>query len=121
MDFTKENAIFLVAKCINEKIKMIIANGVLKGVSYGFVKFNYLSSEGFEIMGLVGSNRLGVYEIDFGWGRPAKVDIMPVDRGLTIDLVESKYGKGGIEGWLVLNKHEIDLFRTLFLEGLCIN
>jgi len=44
LDFTKENAIFLVAKCINEKIKMIIANGVLKGVSYGFVKFNYLSS-----------------------------------------------------------------------------
>ncbi|GAU19868.1 hypothetical protein TSUD_170940 [Trifolium subterraneum] len=77
-----------------------------------------MTSEGFEIIGVAGSNRFGVYEIDFGWGRPEKVEIVSVDRGLTIGLAESKNGKGGIEVGLVLNKHAMDIFSTLFLEGL---
>ncbi|KOM29968.1 hypothetical protein LR48_Vigan843s003000 [Vigna angularis] len=36
------------------------------------------------------SNRFGVYETDFGWGRPAKVEITSIDRGLTIGMAESK-------------------------------
>jgi hypothetical protein len=72
-------------------------------------------------MGLAGSNRFGVYEIDFGWGRPEKVEIVSIDRGLTIGLAESKDGRGGVEVGLVLNKHVMDLFSTLFLEGLCVN
>ncbi|RHN44417.1 putative isoflavone-7-O-beta-glucoside 6''-O-malonyltransferase [Medicago truncatula] len=120
-DYINEDGVFLVAKCIHEKIKMINEKGGLEGASDGFSKFNYLSTEGFEIIGVAGSNRFGVYEIDFGWGRPTKVEIVSVDRGLTIGLAESKDGKGGIEVGLVLNKHVMDLFKTLFLEGLHIN
>ncbi|CAJ2669115.1 unnamed protein product [Trifolium pratense] len=120
-DFIKEDAVFLVARSIHEKIKMINEKGVLEGAENLFDDFISIISEGFQIMGLAGSNRFGVYEIDFGWGRPEKVEIVSVDRGLTIGLADSKDGKGGVEVGLVLNEHVMDLFSTLFLEGLCVN
>ncbi|CAJ2669065.1 unnamed protein product [Trifolium pratense] len=117
-DFIKEDGVFLVAKSIHEKIVMINGKGALEGTNDAFDKYTSMTSEGIEIIGVAGSNRFGVYEIDFGWGRPEKVEIVSVDRGLTIGLAESKNGKGGIEVGLVLNKHAMDLFTTLFLEGL---
>ena len=121
-DFIKEDGVFLVAKSIYEKTKMINEKGFLEGaINDMFDKVISLSSEGFEIMGVAGSHRFGVYEIDFGWGRPEKVEIVSIDRGLTIGLAESKDGGGGIEVGLVLNKPEMDIFSTLFLEGLSNN
>jgi len=111
---------FTNAKCIYEKIKMINDNGVFKGSSNNlFEKYVSLIDEGFEVFGVAGSNKFSVYETAFGWGRPKKVEIVSVDRGLTIGLAESKDGHGGVEVGLVLNKHVMDLFGTLFLEGLC--
>jgi len=121
LDYINEDGVFLVAKCIHEKIKMITEKGVLDGASDMFDKFISLATEKLEMMGVAGSNRFGVYEIDFGWGRPSKVEIVSADRGLTIALAESKDSKGGVEVGIVQNKHVMDLFKTLFVEGLCIN
>ncbi|CAI8591933.1 unnamed protein product [Vicia faba] len=118
LDFIKEDGVLLVAKCIHEKIMMIDEKGVLEGAKDCINKFISLTSEGYEVMGVAGSNRFGVYETDFGWGRPEKVEIVSIDRGLTIGLAESKDGNGGIEVGVVLNKDVMDLFSTLFLEGL---
>ncbi|XP_058736465.1 phenolic glucoside malonyltransferase 1-like [Vicia villosa] len=119
LDFNKEDGVFVVAKCIYEKIKMIKEKGVFEGkILDVFVKYYSLNSEGYEIIGVTGSNRFGVYEIDFGLGRPEKVEIVSTDRSLTIGLAESKDGNGGVEVGLVPNKHVMDLFSTLFLEGL---
>ncbi|CAI8591932.1 unnamed protein product [Vicia faba] len=113
LDFIKEDGDFLVAKCMHEKIKMMNQNG--------FDKFSPMPNEGVEVMGVAGSNRFGVYEIDFGWGRPEKVEIVSIDRGLTIGLTKSKDGNGGIEVGVVLNKDVMDHFSHLFLEGLSSN
>ncbi|WJX75335.1 hypothetical protein P8452_58876 [Trifolium repens] len=121
LDFIKEDGVFLVAKSIHDKIKMINDKGVLEGVKERPSKYTSLSSEGFQIIGQTGSNRFGVYGIDFGWGKPTKVEIISVDRGLNIGLAESKNESGGVEVGLVLNKHVMNLFSILFHEGLCIN
>lgn len=122
MDFIKEDGVFLVAKCIFEKIKMIKENGVLEGSIFdGLDKQSSLNKEGYEIFVVSGSNRFGVYENDFGYGRPEKVEIVSIDKALSIGLGDSKDGNGGVEIGLVLNKHVMDLFSTLFLEGLCGN
>ncbi|CAK8540741.1 unnamed protein product [Lathyrus sativus] len=118
LDFIKEDGVLLVAKCIHEKIMMIDEKGVLEGAKDCINKFISLEREGFEVMGVAGSNRFGVYEIDFGWGRPEKVEIVSIDRGLTIGLAESKDGNGGIEVGVVLKKDVMDLFSNLFLEEL---
>ncbi|CAK8540740.1 unnamed protein product [Lathyrus sativus] len=121
LDFIKEDGLNLVTKSIYDQIKLIKEKGVFEGIKDVFAKYTCLASEGVEIIGVAGSNRFGVYETDFGWGMPEKVEIVSIDRGLTIGLAESKDGNGGIEIGLVLNKHVMDLFRTLFLEGLSID
>jgi hypothetical protein len=73
--------------------------------------------EGIKPISVAGSTRFGVYEIDFGFGRPEKVEITSIDRGLT----ESKDLKGGVEVGPVLNKHVMDLFHTIFHEGICFD
>ncbi|XWS30163.1 hypothetical protein CRYUN_Cryun24cG0094200 [Craigia yunnanensis] len=65
-----------------------------------------------------GSPRFGVYEVDFGWGKPRKVEIISIDRSGAISLAESRDGSRGIEIGLALNKHEMEIFTSLFLDGL---
>jgi hypothetical protein len=121
LDFIKEDGVILVTKSIHDKIKMLNDKGLIEGLKDSASKYSSLSSEKVEYIGLVGSNRFGVYETDFGWGKPAKVEIVSIDRGLTIGLAESKDGSGGVEVGLILNKNVMNLFSTLFREGLCIN
>jgi hypothetical protein len=121
LDFIKEDGVFLVTKSIHDKIKMLNDKGLIEGLKDSASKYTSLSSEKVEYIGLVGSNRFGVYETDFGWGKPAKVEIVSIDRSLTIGLTESKDGSGGVEVGLILNKNVMNLFSTLFREGLCIN
>ncbi|XP_061365901.1 malonyl-CoA:anthocyanidin 5-O-glucoside-6''-O-malonyltransferase-like [Gastrolobium bilobum] len=119
-DYTKEDGFVIVAKCIHNKIKSF-DKGVFGGTGDAFSRLKALKSEGVELMGLAGSNRFGVYGTDFGWGRPAKVEIISVDRGLTFGLAESKDGKCGVEVGLVLNKNVMEHFNTLFHGGLRVD
>ncbi|KAJ1435335.1 Transferase [Sesbania bispinosa] len=122
-DFTKEDGVVLVAKKIYSEIKMLNneEKRAIDGIETTMSRYVSLLSEGVKAMGVAGSTRFGVYGIDFGWGRPSKVEIVSVDRGLTIGIAESKDGKGGVEVGLVLNKHVMDLFSTFFHAGLCFD
>ncbi|KAK7340654.1 hypothetical protein VNO77_21363 [Canavalia gladiata] len=117
LDFIKEEGVVIVAKSIHDKIKML-EKGVFQGSENLCSRFISLAKERVEVIGAAGSNRFGVYGIDFGWGKPSKVEIASVDRGLAIALAESRDGKGGVEVGLVLNKYVMDLFGSLFRGGL---
>ncbi|KAL5167426.1 Phenolic glucoside malonyltransferase 1 [Glycine soja] len=116
-DFIKDDGVAIVAKRIWSKIKTL-DKGALNGLDTIFSRFMTMRSEGTMAIGVAGSNRFGVYETDFGWGRPSKVEITSIDRGLNIGLAESKDGRGGVEVGLALNKHVMDLFHTIFHAGL---
>ncbi|CAH8363826.1 unnamed protein product [Eruca vesicaria subsp. sativa] len=66
---------------------------------------------------LAGSTRLGVYESDFGWGRPVKVDVVSIE-GDRISMAERRDESGGIELGVCMKKAELDLVMTLFYSGL---
>ncbi|KAL2329863.1 hypothetical protein Fmac_017444 [Flemingia macrophylla] len=116
-DFVKEEGVVAIAKSIHGKIKEISEEGVFCDSNLSS-KYEAWIKGGVEIFGIAGSNRFGVYGTDFGWGKPAKVEIPSVDRGLTIGLAESKDEKGGVEVGLVLDKDVMNLFATLFRGGL---
>ncbi|CAN0916583.1 Malonyl-CoA:anthocyanidin 5-O-glucoside-6''-O-malonyltransferase [Linum grandiflorum] len=67
---------------------------------------------------VAGSPRLGVYDVDFGFGRPEKVEITSVDRGSGMSMVESGDGSGGVEVGVVMLRHEMDKFASSFVDGL---
>lgn len=54
-----------------------------------------LAKTGVQIIGVALYNRFGVYGTNFGWGKPSKVEIAMVDKGLCFGLAESKDGDGG--------------------------
>ncbi|CAN6938065.1 unnamed protein product [Brassica oleracea] len=66
---------------------------------------------------VAGSTRLGVYESDFGWGRPVKVDAVSID-GNKISMAERRDESGGIEIGMCMNKAEVDIVLSLFSSGL---
>ncbi|KAF2606176.1 hypothetical protein F2Q68_00044685 [Brassica cretica] len=63
------------------------------------------------------SNRFGVYESDFGWGRPVKVDVVSI-RGDGISMAEKSDDSGGVEIGLCMKKADMDIVFTLFNCGL---
>ncbi|KAF8389927.1 hypothetical protein HHK36_024446 [Tetracentron sinense] len=60
------------------------------------------------LMGIAGSTRFGVYETDFGWGRPTKVETPSIDITGSISLAESRDGSGGVQVGLALNKLKME-------------
>ncbi|CAK8533373.1 unnamed protein product [Lathyrus sativus] len=101
---------------INEGLNKV-KNGVLDGAENWL--HNMLNSkERFKLYSTAGSPRFEVYDIDFGFGKPKKVDMTSTDKTGAFSLSESKNQNGGIEIGLALNKHEMEAFSTLFVQGL---
>ncbi|KAK7374622.1 hypothetical protein VNO80_08058 [Phaseolus coccineus] len=117
-EFLEEDGFVIIAKSIHSKIKQMLDEGVFHGADTAVPRYVILAKEGVEIIGIAGSNRFGVYENDFGWGKPSKVEIASIDRALTIALAENRDDKGGVEVGVVLKKPVMKLFGTLFYGGL---
>ncbi|CAN7123000.1 unnamed protein product [Brassica rapa subsp. narinosa] len=102
-----------------------ILSGLVKGLSSR--RIETIAEEfkiGFDSMGVAsqfgtvaGSTRLGVYDSDFGWGRPVKVDVVSID-GERISMAERRDGSGGVEIGMCLKKSDMDIVLTLFNNGL---
>ncbi|CAA7014332.1 unnamed protein product [Microthlaspi erraticum] len=102
-----------------------ILSGLVKGLSSR--KIETIAKEfadGFDSQGessqfwsVAGSNRLGVYESDFGWGRPVKVDVVSIDQG-AMSMAESRDESGGVEIGMCLKKAEMDIVLSIFNNGL---
>ncbi|KAG2321602.1 hypothetical protein Bca52824_014815 [Brassica carinata] len=102
-----------------------ILSGLVKGFSSRKIetiaeeyKMVFDSADGSSQFGAVaGSTRLGVYESDFGWGKPVKVDAVSID-GSKISMAERRDESGGVEIGMCMNKAELDIVLALFSTGL---
>ncbi|KAI4352454.1 hypothetical protein L6164_006704 [Bauhinia variegata] len=103
-------------EAISEALTGLEENGVLSEAAKLFTD-NANPAED-RIVGIAGSPRFEVYGIDFGWGRPKKVDITSIDKTGAFSLAESKHGNGAIELGLVLDKSVMEAFAALFAQGL---
>ncbi|XP_010918788.1 anthocyanin 5-aromatic acyltransferase [Elaeis guineensis] len=77
--------------------------------------YNYASARALTV---AGSPKLGMYEVDFGWGRPRKVEVISIERTGALSLAESREEKGGIEVGLALPSHEMEEFVSFFVDKL---
>ncbi|XP_015866060.3 phenolic glucoside malonyltransferase 1-like [Ziziphus jujuba] len=111
-----QDGLAIVAAKIGEVIKGL-ENGVLEGAEKRLSNWGSLGG-GAQVIGVSGSYRFGLYSLDFGWGKPKKMEITSIDRNGAFSMAESRDGSGGVEIGLVLKKHEMELFGSLFHEGL---
>ncbi|KAJ8509937.1 hypothetical protein OPV22_000371 [Ensete ventricosum] len=110
-----DDGVFAAAEAIGRAIKGL-EHGILKGAEGWLQKIVSLTPE--RPMSIAGSPRYRVYDADFGWGRPIKVEMTSIEKTPgTVSLAESRDGGGGggIEMGLVLPKRDMDEFARAFV------
>ncbi|KAK7266564.1 hypothetical protein RIF29_19212 [Crotalaria pallida] len=95
---------------------VIAEGGILDGAENWISSMHTMPEDRY--FSTAGSPRFEVYSIDFGWGRPKKVDVTSIDRTGAFSLSESRNNNKGIEIGLTLKKHEMEVFNALFAQGL---
>ncbi|XP_007043459.2 PREDICTED: coumaroyl-CoA:anthocyanidin 3-O-glucoside-6''-O-coumaroyltransferase 1 [Theobroma cacao] len=111
-----ENGILLASKVIGNKIKEMERSG-LRGAEH-WISSLVERMKSRRLTAVAGSPKFHVYDTDFGWGRPCKVELTHIDYDGAISLAECKDEPGGIEVGLALNKNQMDEFITIFEQSL---
>ncbi|KAJ4756145.1 hypothetical protein LUZ62_090550 [Rhynchospora pubera] len=79
--------------------------------------FEHASLRG-RILSVAGSPKFKVYDVNFGLGRPCKVEIISATKTGAMSVAESRGEQGGIEVGIAFPKAEMDCFKNYFFEGL---
>ncbi|KAG4911721.1 hypothetical protein AAZX31_19G028300 [Glycine max] len=115
MKLLRDDAFINALEGINEAMKKL-EDGVLNGAVTLSTMMQIARDN--RILTTAGSPRFEVYSIDFGWGRPKKVDMTSIGKTGAFGVSESRNDTGGIEVSLVLNKQEMETFTAHFTQGL---
>lgn len=111
-----ENGIFAAVKAIGNRVREL-ESGALKGAEKWLLEWKEISELG-HLITVAGSPRLGVYETDFGWGRPKKSEVVQIDVSGGISLAECRDEDGAIEVSLALSRTNMDNFIAILEETL---
>ncbi|XP_059301404.1 phenolic glucoside malonyltransferase 1-like [Lycium ferocissimum] len=71
-------------------------------------------------LSIAGSLKFDLYVVDFGWGRPEKVEFISIDgaTGISMSLSKSKESDGDLEVGLSLSETRMSAFAAIFTHGL---
>ncbi|RRT37256.1 hypothetical protein B296_00047816 [Ensete ventricosum] len=114
-ELTGEDGVSAAAMAISKAVQRFI-DGPLEGADEVPEKYKAVASE--QVFSVAGSPKLGVYEVDFGWGKPKKVEIISIARTGAMSVAESREEEGGVEIGLVLPKLDMDKLKAHFSSGL---
>ncbi|KAJ3692230.1 hypothetical protein LUZ60_012580 [Juncus effusus] len=115
-DLISDNGLFLAAEAIGKSIE---------GLSVGKLRENWFKAvELFSnrpcLLTTAGSPKFRVYEMDFGWGKPVRVDMFSISKTGALAMAESGDVQGGVEIGLALPQHVMDCFEKCFVSDLQI-
>ncbi|KAF6150524.1 hypothetical protein GIB67_030325 [Kingdonia uniflora] len=114
IDLTDDDGVAVAAEVITKGIKTAMIMKSSAGSDMKMVDLFKMASE--RIITVAGSPILRLYDTDFGWGRPTKVDIVSICDTGAISLSERRDGEAGLEVGLSLKKEEMEAFASLFSE-----
>lgn len=109
-------AVESIGKAISETIKN--KDGVLKNAELWFeMQFKTPAKISAKI-GVAGTPKLKIYDIDFGWGKPKKYETISIDSNGSISINACKESPEDLEISLSLPAKQMDAFLTIFNNGL---
>lgn len=107
-----EDGVVVAAKAIGKTIRELDED-VLRGAEKWISEWEELLVSNVHVM-VVGSPKVNLYDMDFGWGKPNKIEKISSDSVTSICLCESREFEGGIEVGVCLDKSSMDCFTSLF-------
>ncbi|KAL3509529.1 hypothetical protein ACH5RR_028930 [Cinchona calisaya] len=116
----EEEGFFIASKLMGEAIRDKLhdnkKDGFLNGAEKWVTEFEGLNPE--RLVGVAGSPKFAVYDMDFGWGKPEKSEVVSIDASGSISLNECRDFKGDLEVGLSFPKIKMEAFATIFANGL---
>ncbi|XP_055961547.1 phenolic glucoside malonyltransferase 1-like isoform X2 [Mercurialis annua] len=113
-DFVDENGVATVAEKLSDYINGL-EKGLLEGAKERLERLSHIGDDLLKF-GVAGATRLAFYNMDFGWGKPVKVEIPSINVN-ALSVMEGREGNG-VEIGLGLMKNEMEAFASFFAQGL---
>ncbi|KAJ7965038.1 Malonyl-coenzyme:anthocyanin 5-O-glucoside-6'''-O-malonyltransferase [Quillaja saponaria] len=115
-----ENGIVEAAKAIGNKIKELNKNGVMKGPETWPLDFTEKLSSRRGLLA-AGTPKMGLYETDFGVGRPKKCEFLDLQGGKSFAIFDSKdRNGGGVEVGFAFERTKLNNFIEIIQQSLKI-
>ncbi|CAA2986779.1 malonyl-coenzyme:anthocyanin 5-O-glucoside-6 -O-malonyltransferase-like [Olea europaea subsp. europaea] len=119
-ELIENDGFFIAAESVAEIIRIKVKNKdeMMKGAA------NWLAELGELLMGkrnlsVAGSPKFNLYDVDYGWGRPKKMEAVSIDGDHdSFSLCKFQDSEGGLEIGLSLPKTKMDAFAAIFASGL---
>ncbi|KAF5481182.1 hypothetical protein F2P56_001854 [Juglans regia] len=111
-----ETGFFKAVKVIGDRVSEL-ESGALRGAERWLLDWKEISELG-RLVTVAGSPRLGIYDTDFGWGRPKKSEVVQIDVSGAISLAECRDEDGAIEVGLSLSRTRMNSFNAIFEQSL---
>ncbi|XP_078174854.1 malonyl-coenzyme:anthocyanin 5-O-glucoside-6'''-O-malonyltransferase-like [Carex rostrata] len=113
-DLLEDDGVIVAAEAVGNAVDQLSER--LKMLRNWLVEYATLSQ--VPILSIAGSPKFKVYDVDFGLGRPTKVEIVSVAKTGAMSVAESRDEEGGVEIGIAFPKDEMDCFNKYFFDGL---
>ncbi|XP_019094363.1 PREDICTED: coumaroyl-CoA:anthocyanidin 3-O-glucoside-6''-O-coumaroyltransferase 2-like [Camelina sativa] len=116
-DLLGHKGVLAASDALTARIRDMLSNDLLKTApSWGQGVRKWAMSR-FQTS-VAGAPKLRMYDMDFGSGKPCKMDIANIETGGSIALAESRDGSNGNEIGIALEKKTMDAFAMILQEGI---
>ncbi|CAA7055444.1 unnamed protein product [Microthlaspi erraticum] len=112
--FLGEDGFVNAVKILSDSVRGLKAESIWKLYEAGLKKMEL----GLQKLSVTGSTKFGMYGSDFGWGKPVSTDNVSISQELLFSMSERRDETGGVEIGMCLKKSEMDVFVSLFRNGL---
>ncbi|KFK29936.1 hypothetical protein AALP_AA7G197600 [Arabis alpina] len=116
-EFAGEKGFVTAVELISDMVKSLSSPGMIMRIAQAFATSHHSRGESSQFGSVSGSNRFGLYEMDFGWGGPVKVDSISI-RGDDISLADTRDQSGGVQIGMCMKKTQMDIVFSVFNNGL---
>lgn len=116
-EFAEEGGFVRAVEMVSELVKGLSSSRKIETIAEEFAAAFRAKGESSQYGTVAGLTGFGVYESDFGWGRPVKSDVISI-QGEKISMEERPKESGGLEIGVCLKKTEMDIVFALFYNGL---
>ncbi|KAK7335527.1 hypothetical protein VNO80_27421 [Phaseolus coccineus] len=117
IELVGKNGVVGAANAIERQVRDLKSDA-LRNAETLMSDYREIGKPGKSVLVIAGSPKLGVYQTDFGWGKPKKCEAAHIQSSGSISLSECRDEKGGIEVGLALERTQMNKFTNILEEEL---